>query len=762
MPNRRTITIWLLLCATALAGSGIAHAQRQTTALTLSGWPSAPRFDRSARATAVGIRFRAPATIDLATAHLWWRRNGGGCTATLHADLDATPDAALVAAPVPAGTGWQAIGLAAPLVEGRVYHLVVRCEDGGFARLGYVVDAERAAVEAGAWQLEELRSGVRVRRPPSSPLFALAFADGSWWGQPYRGQARTLRLCGREQATATVVPSAPVLVDGVELPLRAGGPYTSPFYWFESIDGTPIDPTAPALDAGKAYLLRLHLPRTDGCKRLTALTTDLDVGRPLTGFQGLDVRSTSDGGRTWDAEPARTVSVSLVTRGNSCGNGRREAHEECDGAADETCPGRCTASCTCAGSAPTTTTTAGATTTTTSTVVAATTTTTLGKRTYKAPYADGYIGHYDSGTIPLWPARMILMRGEANAQGPLIANARQAAIAAGNGDAKFIFYLSLTDMDSRCDCFDQGFYDSFRGAHPEWILKDTNGSLVTTSNGIGRLYATDIGNPAYVQAWADWAFTAIDRYGWDGTFADNIFRGNFDSWSAPPVNPRTGLRYTVAQYRSDMLSALRILRTRYDARGKILIGNHTSAWDPPTFADPVVQQEILTMHGVEIEDCVFNFNGGRQNEASWIAQLRYLDYANTHGVKSVCNGPAGTIGDAVKRRYLLASYLLTKEGFSDLGEINSVGKWWPELAVDLGQPSGRFYCLDPSRGLAPTTSCPSTGKLYGRDWEHGRVLVNPTGATTITVPLGETLLNQGTPVTSVTLAPGSGVMLVRP
>ena len=400
--------------------------------------------------------------------------------------------------------------------------------------------------------------------------------------------------------------------------------------------------------------------------------------------------------------------------------------------------------------------------TTTTTRPTTTTTTTLGGRTYKAPYADGYIGHYDSATIPLWPARMILMRGEANAQGALIATARQAAVAAGNADAKFIFYLSLTDMDSRCYCFDQGFYDSFRTVHPEWILKDASGNAVTTSNGIGRLYATDIGNPAYVQAWADWAFTAMDRYGWDGTFADNIFRGNFDSWSAPPVNPRTGLRYTVAQYRSDILAALRALRARYDARGKILIGNHTSAWDPSTFADPVVQQEILSMHGVEIEDCVYDFNGNRQSESSWIAQLRYLDYANAHGVKSVCNGPAGTIGDAVKRRYLLASYLLTKEGFSDLGEINSVGKWWPELSIDLGAPLGRFYCLDPSRGLAPATSCPSTGKIYARDWEHGRVLVNPTNGTAVTVPLGETLLNQGTQVTSVTLAPGSGAMLVRP
>jgi hypothetical protein len=43
------------------------------------------------------------------------------------------------------------------------------------------------------------------------------------------------------------------------------------------------------------------------------------------------------------------------------------------------------------------------------------------------------------------------------------------------------------------------------------------------------------------------------------------------------------------------------------------------------------------------------------------------------------------------------------------------------------------------------TSCPASGKIYARDWE--RVLVNPTTGTTVTVPLGTTLLLQGAPVT---------------
>jgi hypothetical protein len=40
--------------------------------------------------------------------------------------------------------------------------------------------------------------------------------------------------------------------------------------------------------------------------------------------------------------------------------------------------------------------------------------------------------------------------------------------------------------------------------------------------------------------------------------------------------------------------------------------------------------------------------------------------------------------------------------------------------------------------------------------------VNPTSATSVRVQLGETLLNRGTAVTAVDLAPGSGAVLVRP
>src|SRR5262249_13075198 len=218
----------------------------------------------------------------------------------------------------------------------------------------------------------------------------------------------------------------------------------------------------------------------------------------------------------------------------------------------------------------------------------ATTTTTPQATVYRAPYADGYIGLYDANTIPVWPKKMILMLGEADAQGQLIANAKQVAASAGTTAARFIFYFSLTATDPQSNCFDENFYNGFKTTHPEWILHDANGNPVSTANGIGRLFASDIGNLAYVDAWVDKAFSATDRYGWDGVFADSVIRGNFSGWSGAPINPRTGQPYTSGQYRQDMLAALHRIPSRFDGHGEIIVGNHSSRWDPTPFADPVV------------------------------------------------------------------------------------------------------------------------------------------------------------------------------
>jgi hypothetical protein len=793
-----------------------AEASAPALAPTVSGYTSAPVTDRSARVSegGIGIRFRAPVTGSLAVLHTYWRVASDGCQAFLQEDADGAPGAIVAAVPVPAdGAGWLATRLDAPVTADAVYHAVLRCTAPATARLGYVLDADDSARDAGAWQLEDLRGArPRLRRRPASPLFAVVFADGRWWGAPYhamRGRS-VLRIGAGNEVRATVVPTRPLAVAGVRVPRAGSG--AGLVFSLAAADGVMLlagsaagDPASTALRAaatapvtltpGVPYTLRVFGTSSGTVLRQRALATDLPLGAALGGldFGGLEL--SDDRGRTWRRAAASALALGLVQSdapAPACGDGTVDPGEECDGAADTACPGRCTAACTCAPETatsttstttsttaappttvpattsttdPTSTTITSTTASTATTTVPPTTSTTMPGTTYRSIYPDGYFGVYDGNTGPTvseWPRRMGFIQGSADGQGPLVANAKALAQSSGNGSARFIFYSSLTSLDITGG-FDARFYNSFIGSHPEWILHDASGNRVWTfvpQLGTGVQIAVDIGNPAFVDAWGAWALAAMDQYGWDGVFADNVEVTDFYGWSPYPVNPRTGARYTVADYRRDLLAALQRLRARFDPRGKILIGNHADGW--VQFGDPVVQQMITAMHGVRIENCVFNWDTTPLSETRWISQLNYFAFANQHGVITQCQGVGGTINGSGTRDYVLATALLTKEGYSGIAELNRVSAWWSNLDIDLGAPRGGYVCLDPAAGLAVTSSCPTTGKIYSRDWQRGRVLVNPSATATVTVPLGETLLLYGSPVSSVTLAPHSGAVLARP
>jgi hypothetical protein len=328
--------------------------------------------------------------------------------------------------------------------------------------------------------------------------------------------------------------------------------------------------------------------------------------------------------------------------------------------------------------------------------------------------------------------------GGADGEGRLVEAARARARAAGN-PARFFFYLSFSSLDGGCGCWESDVLGRLRREHPELLLPDEHGAPVSTfldQVPAGRHLAVDIGDQRYVDWWADVTLEEVRRHGWDGVFADNVVRGQFQdgSWSAVPLNRRTHQPYTTAEYRADMLRALRRLRERFDAAGKTVIGNQGAGWR--SFEDdPVVRDQILALHGVELEDFVYSYGGKALPEEDWLRQLRYLEFANTHGVLTWTGGE--WIMHPDRREYVVASYLLTRRGRSVVGDLNALKTWWPALALDLGAAHGGFYCLDPDTG-ARSEPCPAPGRVFGRDFAHARVLVNP-GNGPRTVPLHEPL-----------------------
>jgi hypothetical protein len=82
-------------------------------------------------------------------------------------------------------------------------------------------------------------------------------------------------------------------------------------------------------------------------------------------------------------------------------------------------------------------------------------------------------------------------------------------------------------------------------------------------------------------------------------------------------------------------------------------------------------------------------------------------------------------------------------------------QWWPEytIAQNLGAPTS-----------GSTTVRSGSATVYERRFANGIVVVNPTGASSGTVPLGGTYTgtgNEPTQVSSVTLRPQTGLILTR-
>jgi hypothetical protein len=376
----------------------------------------------------------------------------------------------------------------------------------------------------------------------------------------------------------------------------------------------------------------------------------------------------------------------------------------------------------------------------------------------------GYFGTYDPATVPVWPERLQLLMGSVRREGALVAAARERARAADN-PARFFFYLSLSSLDGGCGCYDAELLARVQREHPEWVLKDERGEPISTYLQVlprGRQLALDVGNRAYLDLWADVVLENARRWGWDGVFADNVLWYFGDNWSAAPVNPRTGRRYSQAEYRADTLAAVKHLRARFDAAHKEFIGNHGSGWE---FFDkePLVAKQILAQHGVAVEDFAYSFSGPPLREADWIRQLEYMEFANRHGVMTYAHGGKDAFMDPARREFVLASYLLTRRGRSVVGDLNAEKTWWPALATDLGAAAGAFYCLDPRAGFRRATPCPAPGQLVARDFARATVVVNP-GDAAVTMPLGgppRRFLDGAPAPASLALAPHTGRVLVH-
>jgi hypothetical protein len=279
--------------------------------------------------------------------------------------------------------------------------------------------------------------------------------------------------------------------------------------------------------------------------------------------------------------------------------------------------------------------------------------------------------------------------------------------------------------------------------HPDWFLKDSAGNRITYRNYSGYTLM-DIGNPEYQARWALNVITQATRDGWDVVFADDLGLQLYSTSARPVKYP------DAASWQAAVTSFVQGVYPKLHAAGVKLVTNTVSGVTYPT-----VRKELLQWVDGTMEEGWMRPSVDRTAPlatAAWPKQLAEAQDAEAAGKLFLAELPADS-SDIQAVRYGLASLLLVANGMSSYGvsgnPSHTTEQWFPEFdtARRLGAPSDSF------RKLA--------NGVHRRDFANGAVLANPTTSTQ-TVSLGGSYSGSGfTGVSSVTMAPTSGSVLLR-
>lgn len=294
-------------------------------------------------------------------------------------------------------------------------------------------------------------------------------------------------------------------------------------------------------------------------------------------------------------------------------------------------------------------------------------------------------------------------------------------------------------------------------AHPDWVLKDRSGGRMAIPWGCDPgpcpQYAGDIGNPAFRAAWIAEARDLLRR-GYTGLWIDdaNMEMRVSDERGVEraPIDPRTGREMTYEDWRRYLAEFLEEIRRQLP--GAQIVAN--VLWFGGTSVgrdrDPYVLRAYGAVDRLNLERG-FNDSGltnGSEPKDIWSvdAFMAFIDRMHDRGIPVTLDS-AG-FGEAAWE-YNLAGYFLVDRGADALGELRlQPGDWWAGWDVKLGRPLG-----ERSRG--------SDG-VYRREFAGGLAVLNPPRGAARTHRLSEPMRRiDGSVVTSVTLPPGSGAVLLR-
>lgn len=293
--------------------------------------------------------------------------------------------------------------------------------------------------------------------------------------------------------------------------------------------------------------------------------------------------------------------------------------------------------------------------------------------------------------------------------------------------------------------------------HEDWFLHDIYGNRLV--NARWGWYAMDVGNPGWRSHYANYVKDKLDTYPlFDGVFADDVWEslpcGSLpDQWWNPWTVPNSWIAGSIGdRWHTDMLGMISLVKATIGKR--LLILNTDNNGDYVDASDGKMEEGF-------VHAAWWSPNEFYDDWYNWTARIEKLKiisqegkYYIAHSGVTVPDNP--TQSDLAQVRdimiYCFASYLLginggnATFGFNDIWTSDGSGGYYPELNVSLGYPVNNYY---------------SVTSVFSRDFERGRVLVNPTQSS-YSVNLGGTYKTlEGQLFDEVTLNAHSGMILLR-
>ena len=238
-----------------------------------------------------------------------------------------------------------------------------------------------------------------------------------------------------------------------------------------------------------------------------------------------------------------------------------------------------------------------------------------------------------------------------------------------------------------------------------------------------------------------------------GCFLDQMSSaGNTDFVTSLPVDPRTGKLFTMTNY----MNAVNIVGNAAAAKAPIIGNSYESGNRYYVNSDNIVDQSQMGMFEAE------HWMGATQPRdaqtlSKWKMDVQMLLDSQAHGHGVLANFEDMSTNLDQWQAFNVATMLLGNNGHVWIQFESSASggpQAWqldtPLMNAPIGTPTETFT----------TTDQYLLGGVYQRTFTNGRVLVNPSSSA-VTVNLGATMTTPtGTKVSSLTMAPYTGAVLL--